>query len=134
MPRSHPSVLAPMKVQIKKGRGGPHTLACVRSDGTRTWSRLHPFFPEHDLTHYAVESVLAFNEAFFGLIASGWDIEDFNRPSTAERIPAQALLAEQIVGLFDVERGQGARLSTQDFNTLLAEKGNASGSRASAPL
>lgn len=47
-----------MVIQLKKGRDGPSTLACVRSDGSRTWGKEHPFFPLHDLTHCAVESVL----------------------------------------------------------------------------
>jgi hypothetical protein len=45
-------------IQLKKGRDAPATLACVRDDGTRTWGKEHPFFPVHDLTHCAVESVL----------------------------------------------------------------------------
>src|SRR5437773_9860909 len=69
-----------MFIQIKKGRDGPATLACLRSDGTRTWGKEHPFFPVHDITHYAVESVLAFDQAFFGLIATGWSIDDFEKP------------------------------------------------------
>lgn len=51
-----------MRVHIKKGRDGRPTLTCIRADGSRTWSRVHPFFPLHDLTHYAVESVLGLNQ------------------------------------------------------------------------
>ncbi len=54
-----------MVIQLKKGRDGPATLACVRSDGTRTWGKEHPFFPVHDITHCVVESVLGFDQAFF---------------------------------------------------------------------
>ena len=111
-----------MKVQIKRRRDGPPTLTCVRADGTRTWTPLHPFFPEHDLTHLAVETVLEFREAFFGLIASGWEIKDFARPGTSKTIPPQAVLAEHIVGLFDTERAQGARLTLDEFNAMLADK------------
>ena len=39
-----------MLIQLKKGRDGPATLACVRADGTRSWGKEHPFFPVHDLT------------------------------------------------------------------------------------
>jgi hypothetical protein len=57
------------------------SLTAVRPNGSRTWSRLHPFFPAHDLLHYAVETTLGFHEAFFGLLAAGWAIDDFSRPA-----------------------------------------------------
>ncbi len=86
-----------MLIQLKKGRDGPATLACVRADGTRTWGKEHPFFPTHDLTHCAVESVLGFDQAFFGLIATGWDIDDFAKPGASRRMPFQAIVAEHVV-------------------------------------
>ncbi len=73
-----------MLIQLKKGRDGPATLACVRADGSRTWGKEHPFFPVHDLTHCAVESVLGFDQAFFGLIARGWDIDHFKPLTDAQ--------------------------------------------------
>ena len=107
-------------IQLKKGRDGPSTLACVRADGTRTWGKLHPFFPPHDLTHCAVESVLGFHDAFFGLVAAGWDLDDFAQPGAAARLPAQALWAENIVGILDRERLLPEPLSPQAFNEDLA--------------
>ena len=83
-----------MLIQLKKGRDGPSTLSCLRSDGSRTWAKEHPFFPLHDLRHYAVESVLGFDEAFFGLIAAGWEIDDFAKPRASERLPLQARLGD----------------------------------------
>jgi len=56
-----------MIIEIRKGRDGPPSLTCIRADGSRTWARMHPFFPLHDLTHLAVESVMGFDQAFFGL-------------------------------------------------------------------
>jgi hypothetical protein len=108
-----------MIIQLKKGRDGPPSLACVRADGSRTWGRLHPFFPEHDLTHCAVESVLGFEEAFFGLVASGWNIDDFAAPGASRRLPMQAAWAESIVGLLDQERGTGQILPPAQFNEAL---------------
>lgn len=87
-----------MIIELKKGHNGPPTLSCIRADGTRTRGKLHPFFPVHDLTHAAVESVLGFNEAFFGLVAAG-------------RLPMEARWAEGIVGVLDLERGTGAELA-----------------------
>lgn len=107
-------------IQIKKGKDSRPTLTCIRPDGTRTWRTAHPFFPIHDLTHYAVESTLAYTEAFFGLIASGWNIDTFEAPGKAREMPAQALWAERIVGLLDVERGSGVLHGPAEFNAWLA--------------
>jgi hypothetical protein len=110
-----------MVIQLKKGRDGPATLACVRVDGTRTWGKEHPFFPVHDITHCAVESVLGFDQAFFGLIAAGWDIDDFDKPGASRRMPFQALVAEHVVGVFDRERALPTPLAVTEFNeTVLA--------------
>src|SRR5262245_20177690 len=103
-----------MVINLKKGRDGPSTLACVRADGTRTWGREHPFFPLHDLTHCAVESVLGLNEAFFGLIAAGWAIDDFEKPGAGARIPFQGILAEHIVGVLDRERALPEPMAVAD--------------------
>ncbi|HEY5060709.1 MAG TPA: hypothetical protein VII52_04185, partial [Gemmatimonadaceae bacterium] len=68
-------------IRIKKKSDGSAALSCIRADGTTTWQqqngKLGRFFPLHDLTHYAVESVLGFRNAFYGLVASGWDLADF---------------------------------------------------------
>jgi len=108
-----------MLIQLKKGRDGPSTLACVRADGTRTWAREHPFFPLHDLTHFAVESVLGFDEAFFGLIAAGWEIDDFAKPGAGARMPHQAVLAEHIVGVLDRERTLPRPMTAAEVNEAL---------------
>ena len=92
-----------LMIQIKKVRDSSPTMACIRADGSRTWGRMHPFFPAHDLTHFAVESVMNCGEAFFGLIAQGWEIDDFAIPGVAQRLPFQALWVENVVML--VERG-----------------------------
>ena len=110
-----------MIIELKKGRDGPTILACVRPDGTRTWGKVARFFPVHDLTHCAVESVLGFKEAFFGLAASGWNIDDFAAPGVAARLPAEAVWAESIVGLLDLERGTGTEWTAAEFNTALSE-------------
>ncbi len=110
-----------MNVQLKKGRDGPSTLVCIRGDGSRTWSNLHPFFPVHDLTHLSVESVLGFTEAFFGLVASGWDMDNFSQPGAAKRMGTEAVLAEVIVGVFDLERAGRGVFDDDAFNAALAE-------------
>jgi hypothetical protein len=121
-------------IELKKGRDGPTTLVCVRADGTRTWGKVARFFPVHDLTHCAVESVLGFNEAFFGLVARGWSIDDFAVPGVAGRLPAEAVWAESIVGLLDLERGTGTEWTAPEFNTALAESLMGQGRPAFRPI
>lgn len=107
-----------MKIQLKKGRDGRSTLACIRDDGSRTWARVHPLFPEHDPTHCAVESVLGFREAFFGLVASGWEIDAFTVKHL--KLPDEAMWAENIVGLLDLERSSGQLITASELNEELA--------------
>ena len=110
-----------MRIQLKNVPDGNPSLACVRADGSRTWSRVHPFFPIHDLTHYAVESVFGFERAFFGLVASGWDIDTFAEPGVAATLPAEAIWAECMVGLFDLERGTNHQMSGKEFSEALSQ-------------
>ena len=110
-----------MVIHLKKGRDGPSTLACVRADGSRTWGKVHPFFPVHDLTHCAVESVLGFDEAFFGLVATGWSIDDFTVPGSSSRLPMQAVWAEHIVGLLDLERANHQPFAAAQLNEMLVQ-------------
>ena len=88
-------------IQFKKGRDSRPTLTCIRKDGSRTWNQVHPFFPEHDMTHLAVERALRLREAFFGLVAAGWSLDRFAEPGMSKQLPADAILAEHAVGLLD---------------------------------
>ena len=110
-------------VRIKKKTDGSAALSCIRADGTTTWQRqegqLGRFFPLHDLTHLAVESVLAFRRAFFGLVAEGWDISDFGKPDRKVDMTDDAGIAELIVGLFDLERRTGERAGADELNERL---------------
>ncbi len=109
-----------LTIRIKKKTDGNAALSCTRADGTTTWQRQEgssgAFFPLHDLTHYSVETVLGLDQAFYGLVAHGWDISSFEAPGARARIPEDALLAEVIVGFFDVERATGVVGSADDFN------------------
>ena len=82
-----------LKIRIKKNADGSAALTLVRPDGTTTWQKqngkLGRFFPLHDLTHYSVETALGYTNAFYGLVASGWDIGDFTTPWPRGRVPLQ---------------------------------------------
>ena len=112
-----------MIIRIKKNADGRTSLACTRADGSTTWQSLSggqaAFFPRHDLTHYAVETVLGQGGGFYGLIASGWELTDFGKPWPRGRIPLGAILSETIVGLLDLERGSGDLIRAVDINCRL---------------
>jgi hypothetical protein len=109
-------------IRIKKKKDGDAALSCVRADGTVTWQRQEGargrFFPLHDLTHYAVETVLGHRRGFYGLLADGWDIGDFGAPWPKGPIPTDMDPSEAIVGLLDAERYQGIRMSVASLREL----------------
>jgi hypothetical protein len=109
-----------LTVRIKKNSDGSAALSCTRADGTVTWQRQlgaqGMFFPRHDLTHFAVETVLGYEHAFFGMVADGWDISDFGPPWPRGRLPEDMDPAELIVGFLDAERASGTHWSAADFN------------------
>ncbi len=94
-----------MVLQFLKEESKPHTLKAIRSDGSITWftsKNSSAFFAEHDLCHFVVETVLGYTTAFYGMIASGANFEDFNTPAApvkGEEYSDEAMQAEQIVGL-----------------------------------
>ena len=107
-------------IQITKRVDGSSVLRCVRSDGSVTWqkqdSKHAAFFAYHDLTHFAVESVLGYRQGFFGLIAQGWEIEDTTGKGSRGRLPDEALEVENLVGLLDRERGSSTLWTVTEFN------------------
>jgi hypothetical protein len=66
---------------------------------------VQPFTIHHDFVHLAAETELEWRNGFFGLIAGGWDIEDFSRNSlpyqSKPKIPEDALRMEHLVGILD---------------------------------
>ena len=80
-----------LTIRIKKNADGSAAISCRREDGSVTWQRQQGaqgrFFPLHDLTHYAVETVLNHRRGFYGLVADGWDLSDFGAPWPRGRMP-----------------------------------------------
>ena len=112
-------------VRIKKNVDGRSSLSCTRADGSTTWQSMKnaqaAFFPRHDLTHYAVETVLGHRQGFYGLVAAGWDLTDFGSPWPRGRIPNEAALSEMIVGFLDLERASGEVTRAEDVNNRLRD-------------
>lgn len=98
-----------MVVRFTKARheDRPHTFTCIRDDGSTTGMPSSGFFVRHDLTHYAVETVLGLGEAFYGLLSQGWEISSFEERQPGSRkaraVPPGAMLAECLAGLLDLD-------------------------------
>jgi uncharacterized C2H2 Zn-finger protein len=108
-----------LKIEIIKRPDGAGLLRCTRADGSVTWqkqSERHAVhFTHHDITHFAVETTLGYEQGFFGLIASGWDIEDTTGMGARGPLPDEAGEVESVVGLFDSERGSGTLWTPDEF-------------------
>lgn len=101
-------------------------MTCTRDDGTQTWTHLHPGIEDHDLAHFALESEMGWENAFFGLVAQGYQVGDFELPREkrpSALIPAnlssEAKLAECIVGLMQVQRMNSG--TPEEFLTTLGD-------------
>ena len=63
-----------------------------------------------------LRAALGYRRGFYGLIADGWDIEDFAKPWPKGPIPEEAQEVELIVGFFDTERRSLTQMSETEFN------------------
>jgi hypothetical protein len=115
-----------LNIRMKKAIDGGTSLTCTRADGSATWQRREgaqaAFFPRHDLTHYAVETVLLHRNGFYGLVADGWDLTDFGAPWPKGKLPPEADLSEAIVGFLDVERASGHLTDAGQLNELIVAR------------
>jgi hypothetical protein len=95
-----------MVIRFTKGKDKEDTLSCFRDDGSTTWERARAGVL-HDLIHYVVETTLGCREAFYGLLAAGWDIQEFGTidPRTGRKptISVEAGQTEGIVGLLQMD-------------------------------
>jgi hypothetical protein len=116
-----------LHVQLTKCADGGAVLRCIRADGSATWQRHKgrqaAFFPLHDLTHYAVETVLGFRCGFFGLIAEGWGIDETSGKGPGGPLPQEAVLVEHLVGFLDVERATAGAWTAAEYVDQLVLRG-----------
>jgi hypothetical protein len=102
-------------IHLKKGSTKPSTLTCQRDDGSTTYSKLVENFEIHDIAHYVVEQNLGFKNAFYGLLAQGYDIGDFQLPKNErpfallpKNLHPEALFTEHLVNLLLIDSIQVA--------------------------
>ena len=94
-----------MLIRFLKGKDKKDTLTITRKDGSVTWTTLKESFgPEHDICHFVVEEELEFTAGFYGLVASGMNIEDFENTSNKEWLGPEGLWAESVVMALQYER------------------------------
>ena len=98
-----------MKIIFTKTHKDEHVFSCIRKDSSTTWQHVSPFFMMHDLCHYAVETTLTLKNAFFGMLASGIDITNFDLPKEQRKIQLtdEAIFAEHLVNLLVIDYTQG---------------------------
>lgn len=98
-----------MEILFTKTGKEQHVFSCKLKDGSTTWKHVSVFFMLHDLCHYAVETILPLKNAFFGMVASGIDINDFDLPKEQRvfQLTDEALFAEQLVNLVVIDHTQG---------------------------
>jgi hypothetical protein len=112
-----------VRVELRKTADGTGLLRCSRRDGTVCWQkqRRHGIhFAFHDLTHFAVETVLGYRDGFFGLLAQGWEVEDTTGKGARGPLPPEALEVETLVGALDAERASGVLFTEAEFNEMAA--------------
>src|SRR5262245_4487920 len=113
--------MQPITIRIKKGKDGPHSLVCVRADGSMTMQRhATGFFPVHDLMHYAVETSFGYRRGFYGLIADGWNLEDFGAPWPRGPLPPDLDPVELVVGALSQEGATGDKATAENVNWTIA--------------
>jgi hypothetical protein len=113
-----------MNIVLTKFTAKPSIISCIRNDGSITWQSYgnqSNFFPVHDLTHYVVETELNYVHAFYGMIATGRDIDDFG-PGDAALFHPEALYAEMLAGLLTAVEGRGSSLNFEEIRTTIDAK------------
>ena len=109
-----------MELIFKKGNA-KNSITCRRPDGTATWMEADTFMILHDLTHYVVETCLHIKSGFYGLLAQGLGITDFEKKQKIKPadLPPDGIRAEVLVNLFLTERNDNREI--EDFNSEYRE-------------
>ena len=114
-----------LRVEFTKRPDGNVILRCTRRDNSVTWQRYDKqaaYFSHHDLSHFAVETVLGLRCGFYGLLADGWDISETTGKEARGPLSDASVLVEHIVGLFTLEgTGGAAPLTAEEFNAQILQ-------------
>ena len=98
-----------MLIQFNRKSEKDLLLIITRTDGSQTWTKIHPGLILHDLAHYTVEKELQIKNGFFGIINEGIEIEDFESHERRSKfpklknLPLEAIQVEHVVNLLQIE-------------------------------
>jgi hypothetical protein len=112
-----------LAIRFKKKSDGSSVITAVRANGTSTHHFIGPaagYGPLHDFCHYAVETQFGLDRGFYGLLAEGWNIEDFETGARGP-IPEQAGFAERLAGALSQSLGGAHRFTAEDINLTVGE-------------
>lgn len=126
-----------MIIRFVKHPTRPPSSTCIREDGSETWvqdRKNAAFFVEHDMLHYCVETELGFDQAFYGLVAAGRDMNDFGtKDGVKDILPEQAGQAETLVGMLQGLVSQNWNASYSDYEDWLTFMGNPEAPKLTEP-
>ncbi len=120
-----------LSIRIKKGKNSQSTMTVIRKNGTKTYSKLPYNFEIHDIAHFVVEKQLKLTDSFYGLLAQGYQIQDFQLPKEErpkalwpQNIPEEAIIVEHIVNLLTIDYlHTDAKMNlSKELETILKEK------------
>ena len=110
-----------MQILFKKEAGKPHSMRYVRDNGSVAWQRCDDYLIQHDLTHFAVETTMNWRDGFYGMIARGVEITDFEKPKSEKpAIPREAAYAEAMANALQRELSAAQNFDTQNFDESFA--------------
>jgi hypothetical protein len=117
-----------MEILFTKTSKGYPVISCRRKDGSVTWKLVSSFFILHDLCHFAVETTIPLKNAFYGMVAGGIDINDFDLPKEQRKfqLAEEAIFAERLVNLLTIEYTQGRMENFMEMFTGIYEDHNGS--------
>lgn len=112
-----------MEISFKKRVGKKNIISYQRAGLPDHWVEADHFLILHDLSHYAIETQLGYQSAFWGLIKSGVNPSVFENKQARDQllISNEAWFAECLANLFLIELAQGA---FDNFNVVFQESVN----------
>jgi hypothetical protein len=107
-----------VKIIFKKRTGSKNIISYQGPSLPDQWVEADYFLILHDLSHFAIETKLGYQSAFWGLIKSGIHPSVFENKEARDKIliSNEAWYAECLANLFVIELTQGA---FEDFNEVL---------------
>lgn len=112
-----------VEISFKKREGKKNIISYQRAGLPDYWLEADDFLILHDLSHYAIETQLGYQSAFWGLIKSGVNPSIFENKEARDQIliSNEAWYAESLANLFVIELTQGA---FDNFNLVFQESVN----------